>query len=170
MVEDFRVLVAEPSRKKRSDAWLAYAAALEKKHGKDYGAQLANSRPPLFYVFPNLLFVQTHFRRVQPVSVNETHLYYQPALLNGVPQEMNVELLRHHERYYGPAGFVAPDDLEILERSQVGIEAQGDEWLFIGRGIHREKPFPGGGSGGVSMDENHLRGMWRHYGQLMGAG
>jgi fatty-acyl-CoA synthase len=64
---------------------------------------------------------------------------------------------------------LAPDDFEIMERSQVGIQAQGDEWLFIGRGVHREKTFPDGGSAGTSMDENHLRGMWRHYARLMDA-
>jgi phenylpropionate dioxygenase-like ring-hydroxylating dioxygenase large terminal subunit len=168
MVEDFRGFLAEPSRKSQSEARKAHLAALERKHGTQYGRQLAIGRPPILYVFPNLLFIQTHFRRIQPVSHRETYLYYQPALLKGAPEEINTDLLRHHESYYGPAGFLAPDDLEVLERSQVGIEALGDEWLFIGRGIHREKSRPDGGSSGVSMDENHLRGMWRHYGKVMG--
>jgi phenylpropionate dioxygenase-like ring-hydroxylating dioxygenase large terminal subunit len=168
MIEDFSCVKAEP-RKTLSEERKAYAAKLEAKHGKAHGTQLAFGRPPILYVFPNLLYVQTHFRRLQPISPRETHVYYQPALLHDVPQEINLELLRHHEGYYGPAGFLAPDDLEVLERSQVGIEALGDDWLFLGRGIHREKPRPDGGSSGVSMDENHLRGMWHHYREVMSA-
>ena len=169
MVEDFRGFVAEPGRRHQGEARKAYLAALQQKHGPDHGKQLAIGRPPILFVFPNLLFVQTHFRRIQPVGPKETHLYYQPALLKGAPPEINSDLLRHHEAYFGPAGFLAPDDLEVLERSQTAVEALGEEWLFIGRGIHREKTFPDGGSSGVSMDENHLRGMWHHYGRLMGA-
>jgi fatty-acyl-CoA synthase len=167
MVEDFRGVKFAPPRQEPSPARKAYQDTLVKLYGKDRAEHLLGGRAPILFVFPNLMYVQTHFRRVQPVSVNETHVYYQPALLKGAPAEINEELLRAHESSFGPAGFLAPDDFEIMERSQVGIQAQGDEWLFIGRGIHREKTFPDGGSAGASMDENHLRGMWRYYAQLM---
>ena len=97
----------------------------------------------------------------------ETHVYYQPVLLKGVPPEINQEILRSHEITFGPAGFLSPDDIEIMERNQIGIQAQGNEWLFIGRGIHREENLPNGGTRGHDMDENHLRGLWRHYAQLL---
>jgi fatty-acyl-CoA synthase len=167
MVEDFRGVKFAAPRQEPSPARKAYLDTLVKLYGKDRAEHLLGGRAPILFVFPNLMYVQTHFRRVQPVSVNETHVYYQPALLKGAPAEINEELLRAHESSFGPAGFLAPDDFEIMERSQVGIQAQGDEWLFIGRGIHREKTFPDGGSAGASMDENHLRGMWRYYAQLM---
>jgi phenylpropionate dioxygenase-like ring-hydroxylating dioxygenase large terminal subunit len=167
MVEDFRGVKFAPPRQEPSPARKAYQDTLVKLYGKDRAEHLLGGRAPILFVFPNLMYVQTHFRRVQPLSVNETHVYYQPALLKGAPAEINEELLRAHESSFGPAGFLAPDDFEIMERSQVGIQAQGDEWLFIGRGIHREKTFPDGGSAGASMDENHLRGMWRYYAQLM---
>jgi phenylpropionate dioxygenase-like ring-hydroxylating dioxygenase large terminal subunit len=169
MVEDFRGVHFPPPRQEPSPARKAYLDTLVKLHGKDRAEHLLGGRAPILFVFPNLMYVQTHFRRVQPISVNETHVYYQPAFLKGAPAEINEELLRAHESSFGPAGFLAPDDFEIMERSQVGIQAQGDEWLFIGRGIHREKTFPDGGSAGASMDENHLRGMWRYYAQLMGS-
>lgn len=123
--------------------------------------------PPMFFVFPNLVYIQTHFRRVQPVSVDETTVHYYPALLKGARAEINRELLRQHEGFFGPAGFLVPDDFQIMERNQLGLQALGDEWLFLGRGVHREKRFEDGGSSGYAMDENHLRGMWRHYADLM---
>jgi fatty-acyl-CoA synthase len=168
MVEDFRGVKFAPRRAEPSPERQAYLDTLVKLHG-ERAEHLLGGRAPIMYVFPNLMYVQTHFRRVQPVSVDETHVYYQPAFLKGAPAELNEELLRSHESSFGPAGFLAPDDFEIMERSQIGIQAQGDEWLFIGRGVHREKTFPDGGSAGAAMDENQLRGLWRHYAQLMNA-
>jgi hypothetical protein len=101
------------------------------------------------------------------VSVDETHVYFHPALLDGVPPELNQEILRFHETSFGPAGFVTPDDIHILERNQIAMRAQGNEWLFIGRGAHREKRFADGAVSGQFMDESHLRGLWRHYARLM---
>ena len=64
----------------------------------------------------------THIRRVQPVSVDETFVYYQPMLLKGAPDEINEARLREHEFGFGPAGFISPDDIEIMERNQRGVE------------------------------------------------
>jgi hypothetical protein len=114
-----------------------------------------------------LLYLMTHIRRVQPVSVDETFVYYQPMFLAGAPDEINVARLRFHEFGFGPAGFISPDDIEIMERNQIGIQAQGNDASFIGRGIHREKVMADGGTAGFTMDENHLRGMWKHYAKLM---
>jgi fatty-acyl-CoA synthase len=140
---------------------------LIKAYGNERAQSLMFGRAPILFVFPNLIYVQTHIRRMQPISVNETHVYYQPAMLKGVPPEINQEILRSHETSFGPAGFLSPDDIEIMERNQIGVQAQGNEWLFIGRGIHREQKLANGGTVGHDMDENHLRGLWRHYAQLM---
>jgi phenylpropionate dioxygenase-like ring-hydroxylating dioxygenase large terminal subunit len=156
-------------QKAPSAARKAYVAALIGAYGEERGRELAEAPPAFFFVFPNLLFIQTHFRRVQPVSAEETVVYYQPALLKGVPAEINREILRFHETSFGPAGFVTPDDIEIFERNQEALRARADEWLFLGRGAHREHPLADGGASGHFLDENHLRGMWHHYAQLMSA-
>ena len=166
MVEDFRTTkYTKPQGK--SAAWESYWNSLVAAHGEKRVHEVMSGRTPMLFVFPNLIYIQTHFRRLHPVSVNETYLYYQPALLKGAPAEINRELLRHHEGYFGPAGFLAPDDLEILERSQVGLEAKSNEWLYIGRGLDRETTLASGAVTGNSMDENQLRGFWRHYSATM---
>lgn len=166
MVEDFRsTKFSKPPAK--TPAHEAYWDALVAAHGEARVAEVMSGRTPMLFVFPNLMYIQTHFRRLHPVSTDETYVYYQPALLKGAPIEINRELLRHHEGYFGPAGFLVSDDLEILERSQTAVQAEGDEWLYIGRGLDREKPLPGGAIAGNSMDENQLRGFWRHYAATM---
>jgi fatty-acyl-CoA synthase len=142
-------------------------AALQKAYGPDRASELSPGRAPILYVFPNLMFVQTHFRTLTPVDVGLTFVYSQPVQLKGVDDAINEEILRSHETNFGPAGFLSPDDLEIMERSQIALDREGQDWLFIGRGIHRERRLAGGGSIGHCMDENHLRGFWRHYSNLM---
>ena len=167
MVEDYRGATMAPPKRPPTPARQAYVAALEQRHGKERARQLLSTIPPLVYVFPNLMYLMTHFRRVQPVGVDETYVYYQPMLLKGVDPEINEARLREHEFGFGPAGLISPDDVEIMERNQKGVQARGNEWQFIGRGMHRTKTAPDGGTSGHTMDENHLRGMWQHYGRLM---
>ena len=166
MVEDFRsTKFTKPESK--TPAQEAYWNALVESHGEARTREVMSGRTPMVFVFPNLMYIQTHFRRLQPISADQTYIYYQPALLKGASVEINRELLRHHEGYFGPAGFLVSDDLEILERSQVALQAEGNDWLYIGRGVHREKDLGGGVIAGNSMDENQLRGFWRHYAAVM---
>jgi phenylpropionate dioxygenase-like ring-hydroxylating dioxygenase large terminal subunit len=167
MVEDYRGAAMTPPPGKPSAARIAYAEAMERSYGKERARQLLSTISPLVYIFPNFLYIMTHVRRVQPVSVDETYVYYQPMLLKGAPDEINQGRLRLHEFGFGPAGFISPDDIEIMERNQIGIRAHGNDLSFIGRGIHREKAMPDGGTSGFTMDENHLRGMWRYYAKVM---
>jgi phenylpropionate dioxygenase-like ring-hydroxylating dioxygenase large terminal subunit len=167
MVEDYRGASMSPPPGPPSAARRAYVEAMEQRYGAERARQLTSTTAPLVYIFPNLLYLMTHIRRVQPVSVDETYVYYQPMFLKGVPPEINEMRLRLHEFGFGPAGFISPDDIEIMERNQIGIQAQGNDTSFIGRGIHREKAMADGGTAGFTMDENHLRGMWRHYAKLM---
>ena len=74
---------------------------------------------------------------------------YQPMFLKGAPDEINEMRLRMHEFGFGPAGFISPDDIEIMERNQIGMQAQGNDFSFIGRGIHREKSMSDGGTSRV---------------------
>ena len=168
MVEDYRGATMAPPSGAVSPGRAAYVAALEQRYGKARAQMLATTIPPLVYVFPNLIYIMTHIRRVQPVSVDETFVYYQPLLLEGVDPEINAARLREHEFGFGPAGLISPDDIEIMARNQTGVRAEGNDWGFIGRGLHREHALTNGGSGGMTMDENQIRGMWQHYAELMG--
>jgi len=170
MVEDYRGATIVPPARPPSAARRAYAEAMERAYGEEKARRLLGTMAPLIYIFPNLMYLMTHIRVVQPVSVAETFVHYQPMLLDGAPDEINEERLRMHEFMFGAAGFISPDDIEIMERIQSAVNAGGNEWLFIGRGEHRDKLLPDGGSTGFTMDENHIRGFWQHYSTVMNAG
>jgi len=167
MVEDYRGAPLAPPKREPSPARKEYAAMLRAKYGDERAGQMLSTMAPLLYVFPNLIYIMTHLRVVQPVGPGETYSYYYPVGLKGAPDEINEARLRDHEFMFGAAGFVSPDDVEIMERNQIGMQAQGNDWLFIGRGLHREREMPDGGRSGYTMDETHLRGFWRHYAALM---
>ena len=62
--------------------------------------------------------------------------------------------------FWGPAGLATPDDVEALERCQLGFASyKTDPWSDISRGMGKEKP------GG--MDELQMRVFWRKYNELM---
>jgi len=167
MVEDYRGAPLAPMKGEPSPARKEYAAKMREAYGEEKAGQMLSTMAPLLYVFPNMIYIMTHIRTVQPVSVNETYSYYYPVALKGAPEEINRARLSDHEFMFGSAGFVSPDDVEIMERNQLGMNAQGNDWLFIGRGMHREREMPDGGLSGFTMDETHLRGFWRHYAALM---
>jgi fatty-acyl-CoA synthase len=170
MVEDFRGLRYKPGRSAVAISpagWQAYVAAMERSYGKEKAQQKIEDRSQFIYIFPNLILLQTHVRRIQPVDVEQTAVSYQPALLKGTPEEINIARLREHEEAFGPAGFLSADDLEICERNQIGVKAQGEEWLLISRGINREEIRSDGVCIGYGTDEGQLRGLWRHYREVM---
>lgn len=167
MVEDYRGAPLAKRSGEPSPARKDYIEKMKARYGDEQAEQMLGTMAPLLYVFPNMIYIMTHIRSVQPVSVDETHTYYYPVMLKGAPDEVNRNRLSDHEFMFGSAGFVSPDDVEIMERNQIGMQAQGNDWLFIGRGEHREKEMPDGGMSGFTMDETHLRGFWRHYVDLM---
>lgn len=171
MLEDLRWGRYQPGspvvdRKLPGGVWEEYVNAVENRLGQERSREvLAGSQ--FLLVFPNLILLPTHVRRIQPAGPEETHVYYYPALFKGASREVNVARLREHEEGYGPAGFLAADDLDICERNQIGLKAREDEWLLLARGLHREEAHPDGVLIGYGTDESHLRGLWRHYKSLM---
>jgi phenylpropionate dioxygenase-like ring-hydroxylating dioxygenase large terminal subunit len=144
-----------------------FAEAVERRLGKEYGQQVLFDSPPHIMVFPNLFIINHDLRIIQPVGVKESIIYQYVVLLKGAPQDINVLRLRRHEYAYGPAGKILPDDMDIFERNQIALEARGNEWVNLNRGLHRERRDDGGLSVGHPTDELPQRAIWRHYKSLM---
>ncbi len=175
MVEDFRVPrlqqtggpPAISNAKVPPHVWETYVAALENRLGEDKARKVIMGGPPFLYVFPNLIMIQSNVRVIYPMSADKTHVHYYPSSLKGAPKEVNTQRLRQYEYIFGPAALVTPDDLEVLERNQIGFEAKGNEWLELSRGMGREKFNADGAGIGFSTDEGQMRGMWRHYKKVL---
>ena len=144
-----------------------YRELLEARHGKAYAEEILVAGGTHLAVFPNLILIGSHIRVVHPISADRTEVYLYPALLKGVPAEMNEVRLRAHESFYGPGGGGAPDDLEMFERNQVGLSAQVDPWLILARGLGKEWQDDDGTLVGQMTDELPQRAFWRQWKHML---
>lgn len=143
-----------------------YHAALAKAYGKDRVQEVLAQRN--LFIFPNLFLFESHVRVIQPVSVSETIVSMLPTILEGAPDAMNVARLRAHERFFGPAGFGTPDDVEMFVNCENGMRARAVEWVRLDRGLHRERS-EAGVETGHSTDETPQRSAYRRWRSIMQA-
>ena len=156
--------IVAPVWSKEADA--EYRAAMEHHHGAARAERILAEGPPHFCIFPNLIFILNQFRVIQPVSVDETVISYFPTMLKGAPAEINQRRLSETYLIHGPAGRVAPDDIEAYERNQAGFQARVNEWLVLRRGTS-SRGAREWRRAGHETDETTQRGIWRHYREVM---
>jgi len=119
-------------------------------------------------VFPNLILIGIQMRVVHPVRVDYSEVEVHPVRLTWLGEAVNATRLRGHEAFFGPAGFGGPDDVEVFERVQAGLQAGLLEpWLMLGRGLNRERRDRDGTLIGERTDEVTQRGIWRQWLKLM---
>ena len=141
-----------------------YAQAMHARFGDPEIMEISARRN--IFVFPNLYLFDTHIRIIVPKAPDRTEVQLYVYNLQGVPERINESRLRGHERFYGPAGFGAPDDIEVFTEVQTGVHAQGHQWNLLNRGQHRER-FEGGEWIGHTTDEPPQRALYRQWRRAM---
>lgn len=147
-----------------------YVEDLERAHGKERAQEMLCVKTPHVGIWPNLQLIDSHIRVIHPVSVDETQVTMLPATLKGVPEDLNIQRLRKHEWFYGPAGFGSPDDSEIFERNQMGMQAQVENEVLLARGMQQAAIDDDGSIVGNYADEITQRGQLRQWRQVMRQG
>lgn len=147
-----------------------YLDAMINRYGQERAEEIFTAGGTHLLVFPNLVLIGVHIRVIRPVTIDQTEVFLYPTLLKGVPEAVNAARLRGHESFYGPAGGGATDDLEMFERNQIGLSAQVDPWLVLGRGLHQESQDVDGTLVGQITDEVTQRGIWRQWKKVMSQG
>jgi phenylpropionate dioxygenase-like ring-hydroxylating dioxygenase large terminal subunit len=142
----------------------AYHALLDAAYGRARRDAILGQRNLL--IFPNLFLFESHIRVIQPVAPSETIVTMLPTILDGAPDDLNAARLRAHERFFGPAGFGTPDDVEMFVNCESGLRARGVEWVRMDRGLHREQR-ENGGHTAHSTDEVPQRSAYRRWRELM---
>ena len=109
-------------------------------YGKERGEYLVRTRGNPHTVFmPNLHLVNgSDLRVIRPIAVDKFELYFYCPFLKGAPDEINEARLRDVEDRMGPAGSINPDDVEMFERNQLGMQQVVNPWKYVARGIGRE--------------------------------
>ncbi len=145
-----------------------YVQDMHKAYGKDRAEMLISlSGDPHLGVFPNLQLIGNQVRIIVPVAPGVTRVLMSMVRLGGVSDEINKMRVRQHESFYGPAGSGSPDDAEIFERVQRGMQAEVNPWIEISRGMHREYVDTDGSVVGRITDEVPQRGQMKYWLELM---
>ena len=142
-----------------------YHEQLRQAYGPERAQAILGQRNLL--VFPNLYLFESHIRVIRPLAVDRTIVLMQPTRLEGVADSLNTERLRTHERFFGPAAFGAPDDVEMFVTGHTGMQARDAEWVLLSRGMARETDQDGIRIGGHSTDEAPQRSMYREWRRWM---
>lgn len=148
-----------------------YVEDMVAKHGQEHAEELiAWHGDPHLGVFPNLQLIHDHIRVVIPITPGKTEVLMYPVFLKGVGQSINEKRLRAHEAFYGPAAAGSPDDAEIFERVQRGLEGDMDPWILLARGTQREQTDDDGSVSSRISDEITQRAQMQEWKRLMTEG
>jgi phenylpropionate dioxygenase-like ring-hydroxylating dioxygenase large terminal subunit len=145
-----------------------YTAKMEAAYGPEKARKIMIDGTPHIMIYPNLFIAEIQIFVIQPLSVNETVQHVTALQFKGAP-DLNRRMRQQTMGSVGPAGFLLADDAEMYERTQMGVQMRSPEWLFLGRGKHRERRDENGFLIGDATDETPSRGIWRHYRSLMEA-
>ncbi len=151
-----------------ADRLPAYTASMQAAYGDDRARQIMIDGTPHIMIYPNLFIAEIQIFVIQPLAVDETVQHVTALQFKGAP-DLNRRMRQQTMGSVGPAGFLLADDAEMYERTQMGARMRNPEWLFLGRGQHRERRDEDGFRIGDNTDETPTRGIWRHYRALMEA-
>jgi len=145
-----------------------YVSRMKAAYGAQKAEEIMIEGTPHTMIFPNLFIAEIQMFVLQPLAVDETVQHVTALQFKGAP-DLNRRMRQQTMGSVGPAGFLLADDTEMYERNQRGVQSLQPEFLFLGRGRHRERVDADGFMTGDVTDEVPSRGMWSHYRQLMEA-
>lgn len=143
----------------------AYYQGLVDRFGRDELALMAGGGSVMIH--PNVGMIHRQIRTIRPLAVDRTEVTIYPYEVVGAPDEHNEGWLRSQERFYGPAGYGMPDDVEMFALNQQGLAADAVDWLILERGLHRETVLDSGDVVCPVGDESPLRALWHRWLELM---
>ena len=142
-----------------------YVEKLEKLRGEKLAHRMLNSMNLM--IFPNLAVAHGQLRLIRPIAIDRTEVAIYFYDLESVPESYNEFRMSGYQRFFGPAGFGSPDDVEIFSINQTGLQAEEVEWLLLSRGMQREQMDNKGVRTGDPTDETPQRAFHRAWKKLM---
>lgn len=142
-----------------------YVAALLERLGQQRTAEVLG-RWARWHTFPNVAFTTDNIRVIRPISPNRTEVYqYHVSFpeVPGVTERINEQRVKEHQRFYGPAGYIGPEDHEMFSRMQEGYRALGgglNPWVWFNRGATTSHRGPDGELIGLDQTELSQRSIY----------
>ncbi len=153
-----------PVLKQEIDAKRAW---LEEKHGKQRADYIAEVQKNLV-IFPNLVINDILAVTVRVIEPEGPDFMRVSAWALG-PSEESAALrairLDNFISFLGPAGFGSPDDIEMLEMCQRGIEHTPVEWTELSKGMDGNQDRSG--VTGAPDSEVHMQAYWYQWDRVI---
>lgn len=143
-------------------------AWLEKQYGPERADYIANYQKNLI-IFPNLVINDIHaitIRSIEPVAHDSMHVIAWALAPKNEDPTLRKLRLDQYVSFLGPAGFGSPDDIEMLELCQQGIEGTSMEWSEYSKGFGPEFPDDLKGQGRTD-DEIQIQAYWSMWDRVM---
>jgi len=140
---------------------------IRRQHGDEELAWIAGKGAAS--IFPGMGMIHQQIRTWRPIGPDMTEVVIYPYELKGAPDAFNEGMLRSQERFYGPAGHGAADDVDIFARNQQGLAGNAVDWLILERGLDTDE-LEGADYRGLPASEAPQRALWREWTRLMAAG
>lgn len=140
-----------------------YREQLIARHGAQKAERILSPDWHNAIIYPNLCLQSAaqHIRVINPVAVDRTEVYVFPILLKGAPDKVNRDVIRYLNITHSASSMIQTDDLEAFRRIQLGLEAEGSEWLLFARGIGQDQALADGVSTGSHASELPVRNQYR---------
>lgn len=145
-----------------------YMEAMAAAHGRAALADILQQYN--VWIFPNVGVLLDQIRVIRPVTPDLTEVTLQFYDLKDVPETMNQTRFDGYERFFGPAAFGSPDDVEMFAINQTGLQAKEARWLQLNRGMGRERVAGDGTRFSHPTDETSQRAFYRMWARLMNDG
>jgi phenylpropionate dioxygenase-like ring-hydroxylating dioxygenase large terminal subunit len=142
-----------------------YYQGLLEQHGREELARMVGGGSVMTH--PNVGMIHRQIRVIRPLAVDRTEVTVYPYEVKGAPASHNEGWLRSQERFYGPAGYGMPDDVEMFALNQQGLAATSVDWLILERGMDREEVNERGDRSAPVGGETPLRALWEEWIKLM---
>ena len=152
-----------------TEAGHKYLARMTDRWGSETEAyeRIRGSRDVHVHVWPNLQLIGSEIRVIRPLASGYTEVFGYPAMLADVPDEINERRLRGYEWFNTVAAFGTPDDREIFERNQTGLQNDQEPWMVLSRGLGQAETRDDGVVVGNITDEVTQRSQLRQWAEAM---
>jgi hypothetical protein len=119
----------------------------------------------MFYPAMSVHPVFMQLRVIQPLAVDLTRIDIWTLRMKGAPSWMHRRNVAFANTVHSPSSIVKADDLEIYERVQRGVLAEGEDWVDLNRGAEAA-PSSREGARSTALSEAFIRNQyaaWRDY-------
>ncbi|MEJ8810944.1 aromatic ring-hydroxylating dioxygenase subunit alpha [Variovorax ureilyticus] len=112
-----------------------YEAAMREAHGDERAIEILQRSPQNSVLFPSLSVKGSPqaIRVIRPLSANRTLIEAWAFRAAGAPDLLFERAMTYNRLVFSPMSIVAHDDVHLFESIQVGLHAEGNEWVSLHR-------------------------------------